>query len=334
MNVIKSILEKNYPLEDYASCLGYRVVRTGSLTYSLKEHDSLTIFADTNTFYRYSTGEHGDIINLHCTLTNDNLKEAINSLKDFLKIDDNKKVVQKDIVKPKIEETETEDRYELLEKQKEELKRSESVTQIYKYLLKRKIDTKVIDDFVKKDLLYQSKNGECVFTSYKDGKLNFMQTDNRNGFKRSFRGNDYNTCYYIDNNSRATIVTESIIDTMSVMTLLDKRNKRMDKYNYISLCGCSNIKSVYNHCLNKDIDYLILGLDNDKAGNLAKDKIINNLKNSSITKKLTISTFIPKNSKDWNEELQLISKQPSILEQYIKNDKNENIKQERKERMI
>ncbi|MGL5972745.1 MAG: DUF3991 and toprim domain-containing protein [Oscillospiraceae bacterium] len=298
-------LIKNIPIETYANYLGFTLVDKGKYI-SLKEHDSVMIDKDKNKFNRYSNGVNGDIIDFAQEFTNMSISQCINDLKSFALIDNN--YINKTIFKETIPKKQN-------DKLKEKIilpKKDINIKNIYAYLVSsRCIDKWVVSNLIKNRNLYQDVNKNCVFVSYdKNKKVKFACTrgsNNKYKFIGDIKNSDYNHCFFIDNNASTLIVTESVIDSMSIMTLLINENKNIENYNFLALSGVSKINSVKYHIESKpNINKLILALDNDTSGRLATQKIKDLLKDCNITK----TEFLPPNYKDWNEEL--IHKIPSI----------------------
>lgn len=112
-------------------------------------------------------------------------------------------------------------------------------------------------------------------------------------------GCDYQQGFFINNKSRNLIVTESVIDAMSVMSIL--KHKRIDyhKYNYLPLSGVDKYQALYYQLDHQDIKKVLLAFDND-AGGFNMARIIKS--HLGGYPDLQVSIHIPK-TKDWNQEI-------------------------------
>ena len=149
----------------------------------------------------------------------------------------------------------------------------------------RKIDKSVFVSLLNRGYLYEEKgkyrniicaayneNGKMVFAQ-RCSTLKNIPSDKR---KWDVSGSDYTECWFINNNASSLIVTESCIDTMSFMSLLNTYGKRYNNYNHLGLTGSNKVKAVCN-ILEKypHIQKLYLGLDSDEAGDVAVKYIEN-----------------------------------------------------------
>lgn len=176
---------------------------------------------------------------------------------------------------------------------------------VYAYLIKsRYLDQDVVQDFIDRKMLYQDVRGNCVFVAYgKDGEPNygtFRGTLTGRKFLGDVPGNDYAQGFYIDHNAEKMVVTESVIDAMSVMSVLHRQGQDYKAYDYLVLTGTGKTEPVLNHLREKPMKEVLLSLDHDNAGirgmETITDQIRQNLPETEIT------YHIP-NLNDWNEEL-------------------------------
>lgn len=70
-------------ITDLAKQMGFTVVQSGRF-FSLKEHDSVRIYPETNTYYQFSSGTGGSPIDFLMNFANLSKKEAIIALKSDL----------------------------------------------------------------------------------------------------------------------------------------------------------------------------------------------------------------------------------------------------------
>lgn len=116
-------------------------------------------------------------------------------------------------------------------------------------------------------------------------------------------GCDYKESFYLHHDSNRLVVTESVIDALSVATIIKEKQGSYKEYSFLALSGTNKLQAIFHH-LEKEpvINTLILGLDSDEAGRIATDKIKEQL--SEIGWKGRVIDYVPKIEKDWNAELQ------------------------------
>ena len=102
---------------------------------------------------------------------------------------------------------------------------------------------------------------------------------------------------YISHNSSLLIVTESIIDMMSLMTLTNN----FKKYDYLSLNSVSHYRALFYHLEHQPIERVLLRLDNDQAGRQAVHTIVDILNKNYPS--IEIDIAYPYRHKDWNDYL-------------------------------
>ncbi len=306
---------KSISIIDYAQSRGYTVKRIGKY-YTLTEHDSIRINPSANSFNRNSNGAYGSIIDFVMDIEGKDLKTALFELGEII---DSKSLgfkphekIEKKVTKPK----------ELILP-----KASEHSKNVFAYLtMTRKLDSGIVNEFIQNDNLYQDKMNNCVFVSYDDnGKAVFANKRGTNSYRKfvsDIEGSDYNHCFFINNGAPNLIVTESVIDSMSIMTATKKNGKNYKNCSYLALSGSTKIAAVRTHVKeHSEIKTVIICLDNDESGRLNAEKIHEALKDENIR---VIDKF-PTESKDWNEELILtIEKQtPQTEKKTIQNLSNE-----------
>lgn len=130
-------------------------------------------------------------------------------------------------------------------------------------------------------MLYQDKNNNCVFVSYdiKDKTKPIFACKRGSNTYKPFYGDvpacDYTQCFYVDNNSEKVFITESVIDAMSIMTII---GVNWQKFNYIALAGVGKWEAVKTYLENTDIKELYIALDNDEKGVIAAQQICSYVK--------------------------------------------------------
>lgn len=233
--------------------------------YSLKEMDSLKIYPNTNSFYRFSNGKSGNVINFTMEVFNLNFKEAL----DYLSFLDKTEIIKKEHL---VKEDEHDKVMEIPET-------SKSFSRMFGYLIgTRKISASVVKDCVKRKIIKEEKNHHNImFIGYdennREAYIGLNGTDSKHRFKGEVVNSDKSYSFNINNNTKKLIVTEAPIDLLSVKTILENQYQS-DNYDYVSLAGFSTLglnKYLENH---KNIDTVYLMLDNDEKGELTTKKII------------------------------------------------------------
>ena len=177
---------------------------------------------------------------------------------------------------------------------------------VYAYLGKtRLIDGSVINEFVKRQMLYQDDRNNCVFVSRdKEGEPVFGCIRGTNTYKRfvgDVRGSDYSKGFYVDNQADKLFVGESVIDIMSKMTLLKKDGVDYHDYNYLAMAGTQKQEAIENVLdNNRQIKEIFLGMDNDTGGFKAVTKLEETLSDRDILLKRDMPD---KSGYDWNDML-------------------------------
>lgn len=296
------LIRENVSIVDYARRSGFTPVRKGRY-YSLKEHDSVMIDVNKNCYWQNSIpgfgkciGKQGSVIDFAINFNNLSFSEAIRELREEVSTDINYHKKKKE---PKVTKA---------SKQFTLPKKNRDMHKIYAYLIKsRCIAPEIVQEFVDKRRLYQDTMGNCVFVGYdihNPDKPIFACKRGTNTFKPFYgdvEGCDYEQCFYIDNGSDELIITEAVIDAMSVMTLMGKDWK---KYNYLVLAGFGKWESIKVYLNTGKISRTIIALDNDEKGIVAAQQICCYIREhySEIERIWKLPKL-----KDWNRVLQTIS---------------------------
>lgn len=294
-----NVIKENVHITDYAREMGYTVVKKGKY-YSLKEHDSVMIDPYRNCYWRNSVpgrttaiGKGGSIIDFVMDFDNLTLAEALKILE--------KRIVgyipaKKNVVSIK----QCPEQLILPEK-------ADNMRMVFAYLTKtRCISQRVVQDFVNRKMLYQDKHNNCVFVGYdiadKDNAVFACKrgTNTYKPFYGDVLGCDYTKCIYEDNEKEELIITESVIDAMSLMTLMGDTYKQ---YNYLILGGAGKwdaIKSYIDEAMKK----VYIATDNDEAGRNAAQFICNYISEQrpDVIRKWKLPD--ERIGKDWNNVLQ------------------------------
>lgn len=288
-----------YDLVHLAEDLGLTPIRVGRKYFALLEHDSVRINTFNNTFKRYSNGVWGDALSFLIEFgpERSNKFKSVNYSLYWLE------------KKLDIESTFDKDKIVLPDKKKVPFtlpEKDDNYRRAFAYLIKtRMINPEIVKMFVHRNILYQSKQGKnCVFVGYHGNKAVYASergTMPGKRYMREMQGNDYNYGVNFDNeNADTLIVTESVIDMMSLMTLKIKQNFHL-KHSFLALGGVEKTECIFTYLKeHKNIKDVLICLDNDEAGKKATRRIIERLKKEHKHIK-----YLPVYSeeKDWNETL-------------------------------
>lgn len=295
-------IREDLSLTGYVVASGYTLVRKGKY-YSLKEHDSVMIDPLKNVYWQNSKmgydnciGRKGTIIDFAVNFNGMSMYEAIKEFERILGIPEKRKLQH---VQEKKEESTGQKQGEIILPQKEA-----NMRKIYAYLIKtRHISKDVVNEMVHRKMLYQDTYGNCVFLGYdveNPEKVIFGCKRGTNTYKKftgDLSGCDYAKGFYVDNKQETLIVTESVIDALSIMTLLDEQYK---KYNYLALGGTGKWEAVRTYLDTGNIKKILIATDNDKSGIDAGRRICSlrkEYKNIEVQWKLPPAKY----GKDWND---------------------------------
>lgn len=190
----------------------------------------------------------------------------------------------------------------------------------YAYLTKtRWIDPDVVQDFVDRKMLYQDVKGNCVFLAYgADGEPNFATfrgTLSERKFLGDIKGSDYTHDFYISNGAEKLIVTESVIDAMSVMSILKGQNHDFQGYDYLVQAGTKKYDAVLTQLQeHPEVNEVLLAMDHDIAGVKGMQKVQELIVEFPEERKVSIHVPDPQ-YKDWNEVLSTAMRKMQPLEQ-------------------
>lgn len=314
----KEMIDKlnDVPLIDLAERLGMSVIRQGRV-YSTKEYDSLKIYEDKNTFYRFSNGSRGKAINFVMEFENRSFLDAANLINDLFSItkedakqnNEYKSSIKRDAAINSYNHT-IDVNHQAEKRDIEIPKFTNKMGRTYAYLIKQRgIDKSVIDICVRLNILREEEKHHniCFLGRDEKGKIEYIAVNGSNSnirFKGEVYGSNKEYGFHIENKkSSVLIVCESPIDMLSMMTF----NKNighvgfMESFNYLSLGGVSDLALDRFLENNKQITEIELCLDNDKAGYEASEKFIQKYSDRYQISKLMESTLKASEVKDINE---------------------------------
>lgn len=286
-------MKEKVQITEVARNLGYTVVKVGKY-YSLKEHDSVRIDPSKNLYIQNSTGNSGSVIDFTMNFGNMDFKDSfkyLNSNFQYMKVvpgvykaEDNNKGVKEFKLPP----------------------RNQSMKNVYAYLIKtRGIDKEIIDGFVKAGNLYQDKRNNCVFVSKDENNKPVFAcirgTSTMLRFLGDVSGSDYSHSFFIDNKKDSLVVTESVIDSMSIMTMSKLNGKEWKEKNYLAISGVDKYEEALKYHLSKrQYQKIFLCFDSDDKGLLAIEKAEKYIE--EIDDNIDVLSCPPK-EKDYNDML-------------------------------
>ena len=313
-------MKEHLSVVDVCQSLGYSPIRVGQKYYSLKEHDSVRLDLGKNCFYWNSVGKNGSVIDACVAFGNMTISDAYNHLYDMAGGREavfDAAVGNRELEKISIKQTQQ--KYPE-QKRQENLKvdlpqRAAHMRNVYAYLSQtRQISADVINEFVKRKMLYQDVRNNCVFVSRnKEGEPVFACKRGSNTYKRfvaDCRGNDYSKGFYVDNGAKKLFVGESVIDIMSKMTMLQREGKNYHDYNYLAMWGTEKQDPIENILKDTEIEEVALGLDNDTGGLAATEKIEHTLDRMKVAHVRDMPEI---KGHDWNDALKDSIEQENML---------------------
>ena len=250
------------------------LVKKGVGTYSLKTHDS--VIMSNGLWHRFSTHQGGkSAVDYLIKVENMTLQEAVNAVlnKD---IKEYEYVKNEEYNKPKV----------LVIPEK-----ADTNNNVIEYLKNRGIDKSIINYCIENNLIYQeNKTNNIVFVGYDDNhniKYAGCRSTNEKKIMRDAKGSSkefsFRLLSKIKNDSLH--IFESSIDLLSYATLLALKGYDYQNQNLLALAGVyqpsksieqSKVPIAVQNFLdkNKNIENIVLHLDNDRAGREATKALI------------------------------------------------------------
>lgn len=310
-------LKQIVPIVAYAeSELGMKVLPVGHRYSTLAEHDSVRIY-DDNSFHRFSkSNSGGSIIDFIMEFDNrcqglgqkEKLSTAIKLLSEFY-------TNNKEAIEVSGQYVVSTNDAKKIPKTFEAPLKAEDNKEIIDYLeRKRKIDRKVVDEWIEAKRIYQSdrqhNNSRIPQLVYagevKPGsgviKYAAIRGLGNSHFKQDVSGSFKQIGVYHSKNSNTLVITESVIDAMSYQTLHPS-----EQYNYLSVNGVQSSERCIDFHLQQRITEnpketrIIIALDNDEAGIDASERLKKHIEDNYEGIDIVIDT--PSIGKDFNEEL-------------------------------
>ena len=303
---IYSRIKREISILDYAPMHGIQLQRVGRY-YTMQGHDSVRIDPDRNCFWRNSgIGQttEGSVIDFATAFVHgEDLHAALSELTALTGaatpgIREERAAQQSVSVKG---------RQERKSLQEALPSRARNMHRAYAYLTQtRYIDQDIVQDFVNRKMLYQDVRGNCVFVAYDEKKepvfANFRGTLSEVKFLGDVPGSNYQKGFYINNGAKKLVVTESVIDAMSVMTILHGQGIDYKEYDYLPLSGAAKHTPLMEHLKADPKEEVLLALDHDLTG--VKDmKVLHDRLIGDLGMEEGQVTYHVPAGKDWNQDL-------------------------------
>lgn len=303
-------IKHNIPIVQLAKDMGFTPVKAGAY-YSLKEHDSVRIYPETNSFCRFSAGAGGSPIDFLMHFGGYGKAEAIKKLKDEY-IGDNYNTIKPVAAEEKKPSAPVEKKNFILPE-----KVDGKYSHMYAYLTKtRCIDAEIVRQCIKANLLYEDKHHNAVFVGKDGDKAEFAtrhSTLTGSSFKRDVAGSRQDIGFMVNNNAEKLYVCEAPIDTLSIMSLMKQQGKQIEKASYLATCGTGKDAAVYTRLKeNPQIKEVVLANDHDTAGFKANKKIYEHL--CKDFPDIKVKMLSPKKGKDINDCLRQAVKKNKVQE--------------------
>lgn len=301
--MVAEAMKEQIKIQDYAASIGYTPVKKGKYI-SLKEIDSIRIDPKKNCFYRNSGiggTTKGSVIDFAMNVNGMNFHEAFMELKQYANLDLSRDYPTFSPDKKAAEQS----KKKAIQRELKLPERGQNMRRVYAYLLKsRFLEPDVVQDFVSRKMLYQDIRNNCCFVGYDDvGNPNYgflRGTSTQNRFVGDVPGCDYEKGFYIHNGSNKLIISESVIDAASVMSVLHAQGYDFKEYDYYALTGSCKLEGIFSRIKEGNYEQILMAPDNDEAGKISVQKMNDFLKENQI--ETEFSEHFPV-SKDWNQDL-------------------------------
>lgn len=306
-NKIYDAMKEQIQITDYATAHGFHIKRAGHY-YTLAEHDSVRIDLDRNCFWRNSgigNNTQGSVIDFAAAFVHGgDLHSTLKELGEMIGQTDYQTAALSTQM-PKRQKMTAQEQIQQL--QNNLPKRGENMHRVYAYLIQsRYVDQDIVQEFVNRKLLYQDIKGNCVFTARnQNGEIDFATfrgTLTQHKFLGDVAGSNYNRGFYIHNQADKLIVTESVIDAMSVMSILKGQGVDYKDYDYLVLAGTQKKEAILTHLSEQPKKEVLLALDHDLAGVTGMKEIQQIIVEKDV--ETQVSFHVPSiEHKDWNGDL-------------------------------
>lgn len=312
-------------LKELVESLGYQPGKVGLNEYKIEGYGGLFFNSDKNKWHCFSNSSGGGVIQFLMNVEGKTWKDSIKYLlENFVNTAGYDKYLKN---REENRET-TEYRKENSEEERGKIElpsKASRYKRLYAYLIKtRNIGKQTVDFFVKRGELYENDKGGMVFVGKaKDGSVKYAMirgTAENKPFKAEAKNSDKSFGFKVVNpRSNKLVVFESAIDLMSYMTLKAKLDDRymLNPENLVSLGGVGDkaLKRMLEE--NKHIKSIEFALDNDEAGENAKERFV-----CEYEKNFVLSRLIFR-GKDVNDHLKQFVAEKSFAEELNEETLNE-----------
>lgn len=312
-------------LKELVESLGYQPRKVGLNEYKIEGYGGLFFNSDKNKWHCFSNSSGGGVIQFLMNVEGKTWKDSIKYLlENFVNTAGYDKYFKNR--EEKIGTTEFRKENSKEERGKIGLPpKASQYKRLYAYLIKtRNIGKQTVDFFVKRGELYENDKGGMVFVGKaKDGSVKYAMirgTAENKPFKAEAKNSDKSFGFKVANpRSNKLVVFESAIDLMSYMTIKTEIDNGylLNPENLVSLGGVGDkaLKRMLEE--NKHIKSIEFALDNDEAGENAKERFV-----CEYEKDFVLSRMIFK-GKDVNEHLKQFVAEKSFAEELNEETLNE-----------
>lgn len=299
--ILRDKICSEIPIIDLAAEQGFSLVRKGHY-YSVKEHDSIRIDSAKNCYWQNSkprtgrSAEGGSVIDFAVNVCGMSISDAMKTLSQ--RVIGNEPVSLTHLPAHSVSDKAAEKKEFVLPE------KANNMHRIYAYLIKsRYISPEVVNKFVSNKMLYQDTHGNCVFVARENEKpvfACFRGTNTEKRFMGDVFGSDYLKGFHIQNKSTKLVITESVIDAMSIMTIMQEKNIPINDYDYLPLASAWKYDSLIQKIKDNNYAEVFLGLDNDETGIKCLELISNAIEDTGMN--INVVKLLPV-AHDWNDEL-------------------------------
>ena len=290
-------IKHNVSMLTVAKDMGFTPVKAGGY-YSLKEHDSVRIYPDTNSYCQFSTNKGGSPIDFVMNFGGCNLENAIKKLKEQY-VGNRLDSLPKETPKPVQPQPKKKD-FTLPEKV------AGKYSHAFAYLVKtRCLDAAIVTQCIKDGLIYEDTKHNVVFIG-KDGagKPAFATRHTSltgSSFKRDVAGSRQDIGWMAGSPTAEKLyICEAPIDALSIMSLRKQQGLPTERASYLATCGTGKSAALFTRLKEyPKINEVVLANDSDTAGKEANRKILERLRKEYP--KVTVKLLKPQKGKDINE---------------------------------
>ena len=301
-------------LKELVENLGYKPKKVGLNEYKIEGYGGLFFNSEKNKWHCFSNSSGGGVIQFLIDVEGKTWKDSVKYLLD------NFVTASYDNAVKNYKERSNNKNIDTEEELKGEIELPQKATQfrrLYAYLIKtRKIGKQTVDFFVKRGELYENDKGGMVFIGKaKDGSVKYAMirgTAENKPFKAEAKNSDKSFGFKVANpRSNKLVVFESAIDLMSYMTLKQEAEEGyiLNPDNLLSLGGVGE-KALHRMLdENLHIKSIEFALDNDEAGEAARNKFVNKYESNFMLSRLIFR------GKDVNEHLIKLVEENAVHEE-------------------